>query len=312
MQANFYAFTLGTEESAATSIDQFLRGICDPKGVYASESMVTCTETSSRGRRYICGLIIRRRTSKRLAFQHPEGGTFKIEAKDILKGTNDRIVDLNFFVIDREKARGVYQQHFHGKSLSQFLLCLNELYVDMQNKSLEEERKAADESGTSVSPQTVSNHRFHLKAAQITSQEGYEEMVKRFEHIKQLEVEVESVGFGRPEMVALQGEAKKTRHILTFKAGESVAKIKAYLIEAFRNPAGYKRIKAEGTKPGGIKHVVKLDDVPERLGTVEYDGFLGDFVFDSGNWPEMLPLAHPVQSLLDRIVEPSTSALILA
>lgn len=154
--------------------------------------------------------------------------------------------------------------------------------------------------------------RLKLEVSSIVPEGNLEDVLARFRKVQQMEFALEEVGFKDADLVALGGSAASKLHILRFGEKSADTGVIAAVARAAGRVERFIKLKVKGMNSEGLEQVVSIDDVPERLGSADYDAWVRDLALNSSDWGGSILACEPIKRLLNLATKPKIMSLLEA
>lgn len=260
-----------TAEVGTLSLDEFLRANCDNQSLFKHSNLerMLCVHESDRE---FIGVLLTIHDKAKFC-QMKMSGKPKISVRN-LAGTN-RMVDFNYFVINRQSRKGIYQQYSGACGLTAFGNLLNRKYVDqiktMQFAAQNELREQTGKPPT-AKQLTEIRKRIHgtLSLRMIVSQEEFPELVREMKKVRSFAYDFETLSVNEPSMTLLSDAADRKRYTITFKSESPTESLKRAIIE-LANKREFPDISVAGTDQSGNSVTYHVEQNMTHFGKFDFD-----------------------------------------
>lgn len=222
---------------------------------------------------YYLGLVITVKDQKRFCRLENDHGNIKIAVEN-LKG-KDKLMEFNFFAINKHNGIGIYQHYFQSCGINVFGSYLHQCHNSMRDSLIETDIKThmSMNSGKISDKEEKTIKRKHsglFKFSPLVRKEALAKILEEYKAIKAFEFEYSTLGVEQKQGTPLSKFVKKKREKLTFSSTWSLAELAAGIVES---------ISLIKPKNGRV-HVVnsfdedlalKIFDIPDNFGEEEYD-----------------------------------------
>jgi hypothetical protein len=239
---------------------------------------------------YYVGVLLTVKDSKRFTqmIHNPKG--FVVTAEELSAGRS--FVDVNFFIINPNTGRGLYQYYHHSASVNLFCAICKSFYRQLKK-----------------------SHGIHkrgsLKYSIITRPENFLHYAQKLSGIKSIELEQVSYTFNENDFkpVALQADriVERAVFIRPWKQREALKSVVNYLRRSIGN---LKRATIKGIDPEGQEAIYKLFNDYDVLEEYEYDDFVQSITLDGNDLEGSIQKASNIESLLALSQKPNIKILL--
>ncbi len=274
MKVRLYGFEIEST-SSTVSIDDLLANLHSSSGTPdTSRGIERRIYLDSKSHKdYHLGLVVTVKDQKRFCRLENDHGNIKITVEN-LKG-KDKLMEFNFFAINKKNGIGIYQHYFQSCGVNVFGGYLSSRHKDLREKNIEDEiKKEKSSNGGKLSESKEKKirrkHAGRLKFSPLVRKESLKSILDEYKRIKAFEYEYSALDVDSKPGVPLGKYVKKKREKLTFARDWSVKELAAGIA---------KTIDLINPKNGRV-HVVdmfdedlslKIFDIPDHFGEEEYD-----------------------------------------
>lgn len=217
---------------------------------------------------YYVGLLITTKNHNKFLEFKQDAQSAKLEARETSEGT--KLADFNFFVINKNSGRGVYQYYHQSCSLNTFGLLLKSYYDELKTRRVLAARAAI---GTPTPKQERQiNQRFKgtLTWATVVKKETFEKLISKFKQIRNIQINFATLAYEETIFTPLAREASRLTQRYSFNADTPVGAIVKGVKAVFKETE-VKGARAQGIGEDDLEAVVKLVDTPDYFGEFEFD-----------------------------------------
>ncbi len=274
MKVRLYGFEIEST-SSSVSIDDLLENLHlssgQPDTSRGIERRIYLDGKSSKD--YYLGLVVTVKDQKRFCRLESGNGNIKITVEN-LKG-KDKLMEFNFFAINKKNGIGIYQHYFQSCGVSVFGSYLSCRHKDLREKLIEDDIKKekslnGGELSESKEKEIRKKHKGILKFSPLVRKETLQTILDEYKRIKAFEYEYSTLDVDSQPGVPLGKYIKKKREKLTFARHWSVKELATGIVNTINliNPKN------------GRVHVVDMFDedlsikifsIPDYFGEEEYD-----------------------------------------
>lgn len=261
--------------SGATLMD-FLGFLRDTSGQQIDDQIMAISPL--RGRRELWGGVLLTIKDQRAFTQFTRRGrSFEVTPRQLEANTNP--VDVNFFIINTDRGRGLYQYYYHSAALSKFGNFAGHRF--MSYKEL---------NGIKTG---------RLKQGVILRNTAFREYVAQLDRIREIEFEAATYVPEERLFRSLTEQANRARHRLVFfqRQPRDYQSIKRRFLELVeREEISFARI--EGFDENGLETVYKLVNDPDTFAEYEYDDFVRTVTINADDFNRTINSAANIRELL--------------
>jgi hypothetical protein len=215
---------------------------------------------------YILGLYVSIKDQKRFTEIKQTGNAMELSAVDLEEGS--RMADFNFFIINKETRRGIYQYYHQSCSLLQFLG-----YIEYQFFSLRKDRfdETRDDQTLGVDEQQNLLDRINrtkLNAEILVRDENFSALLEEFDSIKEMKFNISTYEPRETRFTALQSISKKRTERILFNK-DMLSTVRSG-IRTLTSKQGIDEVKVTGAADG-VERTISLVNNIEDFGQYDYD-----------------------------------------
>lgn len=220
---------------------------------------------------YARGLVVTVKNQKAFCKLVDEKGRLVILVEN-LQG-EDKVMEFNFFVVNKSNGLGIYQQYHHSCSLGVFGGYLRERYRTLSTRSIDAEilelRRSRQHS--EARERAIRRaHRGNLTVATLVHRGNLSSVLRQFEKIKSFEYEFAQIEAIRDVARPLQPYVSKRKEKVTFEPRFAVSTIATAVhnaVEMIVPKSGRVHVETDEGDPLSVK----LADIPENFGEYDFD-----------------------------------------
>jgi hypothetical protein len=230
---------------------------------------------------YHIGLLLTSKNYKRFCELHKQGETLSINVRQVQEGAS--LIDFNFFVVNKETGRGLYQYYHNSCRCPMFgNYCIEEF------DQIRQERKAAaiTAAGGSKAPDhqlTMISRKYEgtLSWGILVRPEKFDDLVRKFDAIHNFDFELNSITAEKEQRYRLlQGVAARIRHQVGFERKVSVKDRAAAILKFVRGQNDLGDLSVAGRGVDGLERTIELYDNPDSFGSYEFDSLAQNMDFE--------------------------------
>lgn len=217
------------------------------------------------------GLVVTVKDQKAFCKLIDENGRLVISVEN-LQG-DDKLMEFNFFVINKANGIGLYQQYHHSCSLGVFGGYLRDRYRTISEEAAGQAIEALRQQGEHTDRKETAIKRAHrggLSVATLVHSGNLAAVLRQFDKIKSFEYEFAQLDAIREVAQPLQPYVKRRKEKVTFEPRYAVVTIANAVhnaVNAIQPKSGRVHVETEDGDPLSVK----LADIPEHFGEHEYD-----------------------------------------
>jgi hypothetical protein len=245
--------------------------------------------------KYHTGLLLTAKTHKRFCELKRTGEALKINVREAEAGAS--LIDFNFFVLNRETGRGLYQYYHNSCSVPVFgRFCAYELGMFQAFKIVEEIKAMGGKENLSDQQLEQVFERFSgtLDCQLLVRKENFGTLIEQMEKISAIEFSFASI---EPEQERwfrrFTGVSKLIKHRVTFNRKVTLEERRRAIL-SFVNDGEVEEAAVEGVDADGLEKTIALSNNPDSFGHFDFDSIAGDMDFE----PEAFQTSKFMQTLL--------------
>jgi len=220
---------------------------------------------------FVRGLVVTVKDQTKFCRLVREGGTFTIKVEN-LQG-KDKIMEFNFFLVNKENGFGIYQYYHQSCSPGTFQGYLRRVYRRLADDAAELKVQKLIKDGIHSSKreqQIRSAHRGALSAATLVRPESLEEILKQYSQIRGFTYEVAAPQVISQTAKPLRGLVKRRRETLYFTPGVSSQAV-ASAVNAMKGVLKPNSARISVLDDEDMPHSVRIANMPGTYDEQEYD-----------------------------------------
>jgi hypothetical protein len=257
---------------------------------------------------YWAGIFVTSKDQTKVTELFNDRGELKAEIRELPAG--HKPMDFNFFVLNPQSMKGVYQHYYGAASLGVFCRFVRSNYNKLRDGKIKEAIQRGGGDGISNKAKKSIKKSFGkpFKYAQIIRKESLEQLIEQFKHITEFSFYADSYF---PEEKAFTGVSKHYRSHLqrfTFSRKSKVSLIGGAVIKAVRG-ADLDRFSIKGIDEDNDNWTVKADidlQVPDCFKKYDYEDIVTEENLDFaniGNAPiikDLIAIMHSHQAVFGK------------
>lgn len=278
MNVKFQGFELNVEGGGITWTD-FLANLASSSGTEIRYSPfnrilgVNLTENQN----YILGLFVSIKNQKRFTEIRENRGQFELVSKDLDAGA--RLADFNFFILNKQNRRGIYQYYHQSCSLQQFLGFTSSQFYKLKRDKIDELRENETYSEEELLQRLESLKTSRLNTDVMVRSDTFEQLLDQIDQIKEMKFSLSTyepdTGWFRP----LRDCAKKRTERILFNRDMNSA-IRTGIRQVIQNEE-IEDVRVTGVSvETGIETTIKLFNNINDFGQYDYDNLTEHMVVD--------------------------------
>lgn len=294
------------QKLSAAQIAKLEKGLADADTAEPLEKVIAL---SKRDGHWI-GVLIKIKDIRSFCKLKKTGESFTLTSQ--LLEDDDKMVDVNFFVINESTGKGLYQ-HYHQSSwinsFSHFCKLEYDKETSARKKALEEQ--AAAENWTKKKLKAALRELKGLRYEIIPKPGSFPQFVRQMERIKKISFEFNTYEPTYKPMQALSRYSKRDSHSFSFSKTIDMKSLKDDFLKHVSEGA-YKRARVEGMDPGEMEVVYNLTRNYDYFGEYEYDEIISEAELDFENILDSLEKSPMIERLLKLANKPAVKRILEA
>lgn len=268
MKVRLYGFTLKPGHRSVSLDDLYDRmAALSGKADTSQSNMRYIYFNKSHNKKYALGIVITVRNQKSFCKLGPNG----VVTVENLKG-NQKMMEFNFFLINKKNGVGLYQQYHHSCGMFVFGGYLISHYKALSQKRRDDEINAL-EHGEATRKKVARINRAYkpkLSFAALVHKASLKKVLSEFAEIKFFQYEFSDIESIKRVAAPLSPFARRRTEKVTFKKATAVSELASAIQDAVKslNP---RRGRVQVTTQEGDPLSIALEDIPENYGEEEYD-----------------------------------------
>lgn len=227
---------------------------------------------------FVLGLVVTVKDQKTFCELVNAKGNFVIAVSN-LKGKN-KLMEFNFFVINKNNGLGIYQHYFQSCSPGTFGSYLRTRYRRLSDKSRDDSIAALKAKGQHTpgkEKEIKAAHAKGLSFALLVHTESLELVLSKFKEIKGFEYEFAAI---EPDLVKgapISNYVKRLRQKVSFKPNIDVGVLSKAIqgtVDTLKPKSGHVSV-VDHVDDEDIPMSVRIADIPEHFGEQDYDTVAG-------------------------------------
>ncbi|WP_293779168.1 hypothetical protein [uncultured Oxalicibacterium sp.] len=273
MKVRMFGFDIEAGASAI-SVKKFMNHLSTvsgaPKKIGEIERRIFIDDAFNKN--YYLGLVVTVKDQKRFCKLENSKGQIKITVENLTG--DDKLMDFNFFVINKSNGIGLYQHYHQSCGLNvfggQLVSCYKEFRESELNSEIERENKNNGGISTKKEQEIKKKYRGGLRFAQLVRKESLEKILKEYKELKAFEFEISALDANVRNGIPLLGYAKKLREKLTFQKGWGVSVLASEIAKAVNqiNPKSG-RVHAVNMFDEDVS--LRIFNMPDNFGEEDFD-----------------------------------------
>lgn len=222
---------------------------------------------------YYLGLVVTVKDQRRFC-QLQENGTDALEIVVNEPDQTKRLMEFNFFVVNRVTNIGLYQHYHQSCSLREGMKVLGQLYrTYLQGYRDVYVTKLVDEGASQHRAESVARNHYKgsLKYTQLISPADLETMLDELSNISSLELEYSTLRVDQTAYTQLSDFAKKETHKVVFNRQIGTGKRLVDAIMSSINSTKPDSGRVTGTDESGWERIIRIDSNPYTFGEFDFD-----------------------------------------
>lgn len=288
MKVKYLGFEIRTAKNLIT-INDFIENnlIFEIKDIFKRDIFIDCVDPT-----YYKGLILTVKDQK--AYCKLQGSVDDLEIKVENLSGEDKLIEFNFFVINKSSGKGLYQFYYQSTSLAKFQEILKKQFLGYRAILLQNEYEANIKSGKSeYKSKKDSNKKYSdtLSLDLLVKPQTLSQLLQKCKQIKSFEVEFSTYDYIRKLGLPMPAHATKLKQKVFFDKDTKVRELASSIVKFIdqEEPVGgtimvldefgqempYKLMDTPD-----LFHEEEFDDLVQKLNTVKVGNFSQSIIFD--------------------------------
>jgi hypothetical protein len=273
MKVRMYGFEIESESAfvpIAKLMTHLVSNTGKPDQSRSIERRIFLDETSNKN--YYLGLVVTVKDQKRFCRLENTKGQIKITVENLTG--NDKLMEFNFFVINKKNGIGLYQHYHQSCGLNVFGGYLISNHKDLREKFADEEietkKRTEEELSASRERSIRKKYRGRLRFSQLVRKDSLEIILKECKALKAFEYEISALDVDVRAGIPLSKYVKKLREKLTFSQGWSVPVLASAIAGAVKELSPRNgRVYALNEFDEDVS--LRIFDMPDNFGEEDFD-----------------------------------------
>jgi hypothetical protein len=218
---------------------------------------------------YHVGLLITTKNHKKFLEFKADKANAKLEARDVSVGS--KFADFNFFAINKNTGKGIYQYYHNSCSLNMFGMLCRAHYESLKDLRLENAKAQAQNLTSKVEKAIREQYSGSLKWDIVVRKETFDKLIEEYKSISAVTLNVSTMAYEDTAFTPLSHEANKMTQRYTFSKGTAVGSLINGIREVISR-ANVDGAKVEGVDEDGLERIIKLANTPDSFGEFDFDG----------------------------------------
>jgi len=282
------------------SLNNFADYLIEASGVFFGDQVIALVKKED----YWKGVLLTVKDAKAFCKIKRDKGHFTVTAQELEAGSS--IADFNFFIVNPNTGRGLYQYYHQSSHLNDFCLFLKRRYDALKKQKILEEigDQILDDKGRKIIQKQFKNS---LRYAIIERPATLDQKIDELARIKNIELEFVSVEFGNDPLAPVTKFAnRRSERVVFSKNNADLVKVAVKKLLA-ANP--YKRLRIEGVDPEGNDKAFNAMLDYDVFAEYEYNDLIKTVTLDSTNLVASLQQCPVILNIL--AVADTTARLML-
>lgn len=275
MQVKLLGFKLSTEEKNdlinLSKLFSYIESNSQEKEIYEHKRQIFINSSDNI---FYQGLIITIKDQKKFCeLKSDDNENFKIQVKDI--DELSKIMDFNFFIVNKNTGIGIYQYYHQSFSLNSFGYFLKSIYRNMRDIKIENELNELVKSKQVISQyeKRKIKKKFNnpLNFEILIKKENLESLIKELDIINSFEFNYTYLTAHESSFMPLKSQIKSERTKILFnKKNQSKSLIAETIVRIVKDAAITKQ-KITGIDENKLEKILHISNNPDNFGIYEYD-----------------------------------------
>lgn len=273
MKVRLYGFELEAEAKSVSIEDlmtYFTGRNGEPDNSGALERRIFVDSTTNKN--YYLGLVVTVKDQKRFCRLEDSKGQIRITVENLTG--SDKLMEFNFFVLNRKNGLGLYQHYHQSCGLTVFggylVSHYNAVRERLANNEIDEARRHEPSLSKSKERGIRKKHRGKLIFSQLVRKDSLEKMLLEFKKLKAFEYELSALGADVRAGIPLGQYVRKFREKLTFGRTWGVSVLAPAIAKAVTdlNPTNG-RVHAVNELDEDVS--LRIFNMPDNFGEEDFD-----------------------------------------
>ena len=231
---------------------------------------------------WISGLLITVKDQKNFCTIQENEDTDSINLASIALGNDNSIVEVNFFNLNRQNSRGLYQYYFHSCSTNQFFGILSRIFNQFKSSEIDN-----DSTDSAIIARNKCLRKSKLFGSVIVKPESFQDILGNLGQIKNLTFDISTLEAEDPILTPMRGIAKKRIEKIIFKKEEGILPTIITVIMSMTQRDDIDNLSVVGTSGDSDVDIrVRLHDNFESFGEYDFDDMVEHLNVDLDNFHE--------------------------
>ncbi|SHH39732.1 hypothetical protein SAMN05216361_0033 [Marisediminitalea aggregata] len=224
---------------------------------------------------YYLGLVVTVKNQRTFCELKENSGAFKIQVNSL--EDDSRIMDFNFFVINKASGVGLYQHYHQSCSIGQAMRSMKKKFLRLKEVRKEAKKVEVLESGKSEGAATKAAGRQYkgtFKWQVLISRESLPSLLSEMEKIKSLEFDFAYLEPEARYFSQLSGYVRKQRKKFSFSTSAPFSGVLEAVVSSVEQAIGQDEAeqgKVFATDGDGIDRIIRIQNQPDNFGEYDYD-----------------------------------------
>lgn len=225
---------------------------------------------STHSPKYYVGLLVTVKDQKTFCELVEKSGRLTVKVSEL--DDDSKLMDFNFFVVNKENGLGLYQHYHQSCSLNTFGSYNSKRFVEYRDSVVKEklEKLAEDQRSDKKAENIKKKYKGRLQWEILVRKEKLKELMAELDRIKSFEYSFLSLTADEPEFKPISDYVRRENRRLAFTSGSPVSKI-ADAVAKFVSSTDIDSGKVTGVDADGIDRVLRIADNPDNFGEYPYD-----------------------------------------
>ncbi len=270
MNVKFQGFELSVCKAGGITKDDYIEYLSSISGTeirYSPFNRILGINLTGN-KNYILGLFVSIKNQRRFTEIHSNRGQFELVAKDLATGS--RLADFNFFILNKNTLRGIYQYYHQSCSLQQFLGFLSSRFYDLKKREIEKIKESPEYPDGTLDARLKKVQKSLLNTQVMVRSETFHQLIDQLDEIKEMKFTIATYEADEGWFTPLRECAKKRTERILFNK-DMLSSIRSGIREVTsKNDLSDVQIKGK-FRESGIEATIKLFDNVDDFGQYDYD-----------------------------------------
>lgn len=217
---------------------------------------------------YYKGLFITIKDHKKFCELKQDEDKYKVIVNDI--GDDSKLMDFNFFIVNKKSGYGLYQYYHNSTSVHQFTsFCkkfFNELQKDLKDSDIQNLEKPTEKN----KKKTRAKYKHVLTSNILVKKENLPQLLNKVKEVKRFEYYISSFSLVEDLYVPSKNQVEKVYQRIYYGENTLIEQIRSGIIDAV-DKYGVSKGKIRGKDDDGKELIFEIYNTPDYFGEENFD-----------------------------------------